>query len=184
MTVVLSDHRSLQILHFLIPAYGKAELDFNASLLVVTPKEISSLNAMIRGAVPPAQKAAYDKLANSPKAGGLAFLGLWANGRDPGASMTHFGISAVDQSKIIAKVADVSNTRNTFNYKTEVDNSQGGKSTTGQLSVVTVNVDVPHPKTGAITTRTIIAPNVTASAKRVASGATPKIQANPLYHVE
>jgi|TARA_B110000908_G_C10158446_1_gene404793 hypothetical protein len=183
VTLSLSDHRRVQILHFLVPAFGKATLNFKASLIAVSPAEVLELNNLIKSAVPTGQQGAYEGLRGADNAGGLSFLGLWAGQPDPTIAMTEIGIPAQMQSEIIKKISQLANSRNDFKYQTSVDNSKNDASTTGQLSVVTVDINLPNPLTGALMPRTIIAPDVTVTTKPKPLKASPLISTKPLYKV-
>lgn len=183
MVLSLSGQRTIQILSFLIPAYSTAELSFKASLMAISPADISAINTIIKSSLTEAQLKLYEAMGQSEKVGGLSLLGLWATESNPLQAMNKIGLSPASQKSILQKLTQITTARNDFHYKTSVDNSASDKDTTGELRVVTVKVHAANPTTGKTVTHTIIAPDVKASTPMNAGLAQPSIIANPLYSV-
>lgn len=171
----------VQVLRFIVPPRSLVDISFALEISSVKPKQIVSLDHLVRELLDPARRARYDSIKDSDEAGGVSVLGLFSEARDDANLPEEYGLDAAAQAEIHDRVLKLQEQKNSYNYRSHVDNRKYDQGSSGRLCVSLVQLEV---KAGELMdTKTLIAPRYTVRLEKDGSDGDEKAHPEPIAKV-
>ena len=149
---------------YTVPAHGDIKVAFKLKMQCVTPANVDALDKLIQGMLSASNKKKYDQLTKKSTSGGRGFFLFFSAGGSRTSTtqtthtMTEYGLTTEQQTKIIDAMLKMANEVNTFNYKGTINNSRYDYSVSGNLFGIVMDATIQ--KGESHTQLRFLAPNV------------------------
>lgn len=149
---------------YTVSPHSTIDVDFTIHMLCITPENVDSLDALIRGMLSASKQHEYDQLTKKSSSGGRGFFLFFSGGGHKSSfsqtthTMDSWGLSREQQSKIIDTMLGLVNKTNDFTFKGTVNNEQYDYSVSGNLFGIVMDATIQ--KDEKHTQVRFLAPNV------------------------
>lgn len=133
---------------YTVPAHGDIDVDFTLQMQCVTPENVKSLDALIRGMLSASAQKKYDQLTEKKSSGGYGFF-LWfscggysSSSKQTTHIMESYGLTVEQQTKIIDAMIKMANQSNKFTYKGKINNDKYDYSVSGNLFGIVMDAKI------------------------------------------
>lgn len=132
---------------YTVPAHGQIEIEFKLKLQCVTAASIKSMDELIKSLLDASRRGKYEEMSRTSVSGGLGFFAFWSGGVRASYDQTkrrmeEWGLSEVNQQKIVEEMLKLVNSLQEFNYKGTVYNRDYDYDVTGSLFGVVMDCDI------------------------------------------
>ncbi|WP_298901718.1 hypothetical protein [uncultured Psychroserpens sp.] len=149
---------------YTVPAHGDIAVSFKLKMQCVTPANVDALDKLIQGMLSASNKKKYDQLTQKSSSGGRGFFLFFSAGgsrtstKQTTHTMTEYGLTTEQQTKIIDAMLKMANEINTFNYKGTINNTRYDYSVSGNLFGIVMDATIQKGENH--TQLRFLAPNV------------------------